>query len=74
MRKPAGGGPAGVALRAVLVEKKAAVAGEEVIRDALRRDAAGRLRASIVKGLAVVITGFVGGEGVGATGLSWRTR
>jgi len=57
MRKPVGGGPAGVAARGLLVEKRTAVAGVEVfIRDAARRDVAvGRLRASTVRGLAVAI-------------------
>lgn len=58
-RKPGGGGPAGVAARARVVEKKATVAGEGRRPDANCGDrssvAAGRLRANMVNGFALAI-------------------
>jgi hypothetical protein len=58
-RKPGGGGPAGVAARERVVEKRATVAGEERRPDAncgdRSRATAGRLRASIVNGFALAI-------------------
>jgi len=58
-RKPGGGGPAGVAARERVVEKKATVAGEGRRPDAKCGDrssvAAGRLRANIVNGFALAM-------------------
>jgi len=62
-RKPGGGGPAGVAARDRVVEKKATVAGEGRRPDAncgdRRSVAAGRLRANIVNGFALAIVSVV---------------
>jgi hypothetical protein len=62
-RKPGGGGPAGVAARDRVVEKKATVAGEGRRPDANCGDrssvAAGRLRANIVNGFALAIVSVV---------------
>lgn len=58
-RKPGGGGPAGVAAREKVVEKRATVAGEgrrpDAKCDGLSSVAAGRLRASIVNGFVLAI-------------------
>jgi len=58
-RKPGGGGPAGVAARVRVAEKKATVAGvgrrTDATCDGRRRVAAGRLRASIVNGFVLAI-------------------
>ena len=63
-RKPGGGGPAGVAARERVVEKKTTVAGEGRRPDAKCGErssaAAGRLRASIVNGFALAIVSVDG--------------
>lgn len=60
-RKPGGGGPAGVADRAKVVEKRATVAGEGrrpvVKAEGLRNVAAGRARASMVNDRVLAIVG-----------------
>jgi hypothetical protein len=62
-RKPGGGGPAGVAARDSVVEKKATVAGEGRRPDANCGDrssvTAGRLRTNIVNGFALAILSVV---------------
>jgi hypothetical protein len=64
-RKPGGGGPAGVAARAKVVENRAAFAGigrrRWVKCEDLRSVAAGRPRASIVNGFVLAIVGAGGG-------------
>jgi hypothetical protein len=62
-RKPGGGGPAGVAARESVVEKKATVAGEgrrpDANCDVRSMVAAERLRASIVNGFALAMVSVV---------------
>jgi hypothetical protein len=66
-RKPGGGGPAGVAARRKVVEKKATVAGEGRRPDAncddLRRVAAEEPRASIINGFVLAIVGAESEQG-----------
>ena len=63
-RKPGGGGPAGVALREVVVEKRATVAGEgnREFWCALNSVAAGRARASIINGCLAAIVRVVSAQ------------
>jgi len=76
-RKPGGGGPAGVAARASVVEKKATVAGEGRRPDAKCGDrssvAAGRLRANIVNGFALAIVCVVTAR-AGVVGVAGRLQ
>jgi hypothetical protein len=66
-RKPGGGGPAGVAARRIVVEKKAAVAGEGKRPDAncddLSSVAAEGPRAKIVSGFVLAIVSAVSDRG-----------
>lgn len=68
-RKPGGGGPAGVAARGKVVEKRATVAavGRRPVAkcEGLRSVAAGRLRASMLNGFVLAILGAVGSQGEG---------
>ena len=73
-RKPGGGGPAGVAARGKVVEKKATVAGDGKRADAncgdRSRVAAGRLRANIGNGFALAIVSVIRSRGASRVLLS----